>query len=354
METHNLIPEYLVAYLQGEANEDQKLLANDWLRVPENQVIYRQLKKIDNLTSDFQMLAKFDVKEGKQKVRKKYRTKKLVVLSTWMQRIAAVLFIPVLLGGIWFYFQQNQLRKDFASLMVTQEIITQPGTKTHLFLPDSTEVWLNSASTLSFPSVFAGNDRRVELDGEAYFEVFKNKRKPFIVSTRFQDVEAIGTAFNLSAYSGDLRFSTTLIEGKVKVADRGKTDQIAFLEPGFQLNYNTHTTVYHQQRIRVQDVIAWRDGVLIFNETPFFEVAARLGRWFNADIQISDQSIANYRFTGTFTSENLEQVMELLALSTPIDYSVSKRKMLENRNFSKQKIQIWKNENSKIKLKKIN
>lgn len=352
MKTHDHIPEYLVAYLLGEANEEQTTLAVGWLLVPENQDIYRQLKKIDNLTADLQLLKKFDVNEGKQKVRKKYRSNKLIVLSTWMQRIAAVLFIPVLLGGIWFYFQQNELRKDFASLMVTQEIITQPGTKTHLFLPDSTEVWLNAASTLRFPSVFAGNERRIELDGEAYFEVYKNKRKPFIVGTRFQDVEAIGTAFNLSAYSGDLRFSTTLIEGKVKVADREKAEQIVFLEPGIQLNYHTQNKIYNQQRVRVQDVIAWRDGVLIFNETPFFEVASKLGRWFNADIQISDQSVANYRFTGTFTSESLEQVMELLALSSPIDYSVSKREILKNRNFSKQQIKIWRNANAKIKLKK--
>jgi len=342
METHDYIPEYLVAYLHGEANEEQKLLANDWLRIPENQDIYRQLKKIDNLTADLHLLTKFDVEKGKQKVRKKYRANKLIVLSAWLQRIAAVLFIPVLLGGIWFYFQQNQLRKDFASLMVTQEIITQPGTKTHLFLPDSTEVWLNAASTLRFPSVFAGNERRIELDGEAYFEVYKNKRKPFIVGTRFQDVEAIGTAFNISAYSGDLKYSTTLAEGKVKVADREKADQIVFLEPGIQLNYHTQNKIYNQQLVRVQDVIAWRDGVLIFNETPFFEVAAKLGRWFNADIQIADQSVANYRFTGTFTSESLEQVLELLALSTPIDYSMSKREILKNRNFSKQEIKIWK------------
>ncbi len=342
METHNLIPECLVAYLQGEANEEQTLLVNDWLRIPENQDIYRQLKKVDNLTADLQMLKNFDVKEGKQKVIKKYRANKLIILSNWLQRIAAILFLPVLLGGIWSYLQQNELRRDFASLIVTQEIITQPGTKTHLFLPDSTEVWLNTASTLRFPSVFAGNERRIELDGEAYFQVYKNKLKPFIVGTRFQDVEAVGTAFNISAYSGDLKYSTTLAEGKVKVADREKVDQIVFLEPGIQLNYHTQNKIYNQQFVRVQDVIAWRDGVLIFNETPFFEVAAKLGRWFNADIQVIDQSVANYRFTGTFTSESLEQVMELLALSTPIDYSMSKREILKNRNFSKQEIKIWK------------
>jgi len=352
METHDYQPEYLLAYLQGEANEEQTKLAVEWLRVPGNQDIYKQLKKIDSLTADLQLLKEFNVNEGRQKVWKKYRANKFVVLSNWMQRIAAILFLPVLLGGIWYYLQQNELRKDLASLMVTQEIITQPGTKTHLFLPDSTEVWLNAASTLRFPSVFAGNERRIELDGEAYFEVYKNKQKPFIVGTRFQDVEAVGTAFNISAYSGDLKYSTTLAEGKVKVADRKKADQIIFLEPGIQLNYHTQNKTYSQQRVRVQDVIAWREGVLIFNETPFFEVAAKLGRWFNADIKISDQSVANYRFTGTFTSESLEQVMELLALSTPIDYSMSKREILKNRNFSKQEIKIWRSTNAKIKLKK--
>jgi ferric-dicitrate binding protein FerR (iron transport regulator) len=211
---------------------------------------------------------------------------------------------------------------------------------------------LNAASTLRFPSVFAGKERRIELDGEAYFQVYKNKQKPFIVSTRFQEVEAVGTAFNILAYSGDLKYSTTLAEGKVNVADRESQTQVASLEPGIQLNYSTLTKLYQQQRVRVNDIIAWRDGVLIFNETPFFEVAAKLGRWFNADIQITDQSVASYRFTGTFTSESLEQVMELLALSTPINYSMSKRKMLENRNFSKQEIKIWKDENAKIKLKK--
>lgn len=352
METHENIPEYLLAYLKGEANEEQQRLAGEWLRIPENHQIYRQLSEINSLAADLRLVGDFNVNEGKQKVWKKYRAKKLIVISTLMQRVAAILFLPVLLGGVWYYLQQNELRKDLMGLMVTQEIVTQPGTKTHLFLPDSTEVWLNAASTLRFPSVFAGNERRIELDGEAYFQVYKNKQKPFIVNTRFQEIEAVGTAFNISAYTGDLKYSTTLAEGKVKVADRENESQVASLEQGVQLNYNTQTKLYQQQRVRVNDVIAWRDGVLIFNETPFFEVAAKLGRWFNADIKIADQSVANYRFTGTFTSESLEQVMELLALSTPIDYSMSKRRMLENRNFSKQEIKIWKNENAKIKLNK--
>ena len=348
METLDHIPDFLMAYFQGEANEEQKELAIEWLKSPENNKVFQQLKKIDSLTSDLNLLRQFDLQEGKQQVRRKYRVNKVASLSVWMQRIAAVLFIPVLLGGIWYYLQQNELRKELSVLMVNQEIITQPGTKTHLFLPDSTEVWLNSSSTLKFPSVFHGNVRRISLQGEAIFKVFKNKKKPFIVGTSSMDIEAVGTEFDVSAYPGDLKFSTTLAEGKVKITDKVESSKIMFLDPGVQLNYDTGSKIYKTENVRVRDVIAWRDGVLIFNETPFYEVVAKLGRWFNADIKINDLAIANYRFTGTFTSESLDQVMELLTLTTPIAYSSSKREVLNDQTYSKQEIKIRRKSNAKI------
>lgn len=346
METHDHIPDFVMAYLNGEASEEQTQLFAEWLESAENAYVFRQLKKIDSLTSDLNLLRQFNIQKGKSQVRRKYRVNQVVSISVWVQRIAAILFIPVLLGGIWYYQKQDRLRKDLAVLLVTQEIITQPGTKTHLFLPDSTEVWLNASSSLRFPSAFVGNERRIGLDGEAIFKVYKNKKKPFIVSTSSMDVEAVGTEFDVSAYRGDLKFSTTLAEGKVKITDRLKSDKVMFLDPGAQLNYDTKSKTYKAENVRVQDVIAWRDGILIFNEAPFYEVVAKLGRWFNADIQIDDQSIENYRFTGTFTSESLDQVMELLTLSTPIAYSSSKRKVLDNKSFSKQEIRIWKNPNT--------
>jgi ferric-dicitrate binding protein FerR (iron transport regulator) len=348
MENHDYIPDFLLAYLRGEATKEEQVLAAEWLKDDENAAIFRQMKKIDSLTSDLGLLHQFDIEKAKTQVRKKYRASKIVSITNWVQRIAAVLFVPALLGGAWFYMQKNRLSKDLSVLMVNQEIITQPGTKSHLFLPDSTEVWLNSASTLRFPSVFRGSERRISLQGEAVFKVYKNKQKPFIVGTSAMDIEAVGTEFNVSAYAGDLKLSTTLAEGKVKVTDKADASKIIFLNPGSQVNYNTSNKTYKTENVRVEDVIAWRDGVLIFNETPFYEVAAKLGRWFNADIHINDQSVANYRFTGRFTSESLDQVLELLTLSTPITYSSSKREMMDNQAYSKQEIKIWRKSNAKV------
>ena len=333
------IPEYLIAYLQGEANKTQSDQAHEWLKDPENQDHFSQLEEIDHLSNDFALLSRFDLNAGRERVKRKYRSQRFGAIFRWAQRAAAILFIPVLFGAMWYYLQQNELRQKVTSLIVNQTIVTQPGTKTHLYLPDSTEVWLNASSKLSFPSVFSGSERRIVLDGEAYFEVYKDKRRPFIVVTKFQEVEALGTIFNLSAYSDDFKFSTTLAEGKVKVTDL-KSSNATFLEPGKQLNYVIKGSTYQEIGIRVKDVISWKDGILIFNETPFYEVAVKLGRWFNADIKITDQSIANYRFTGTFTDESLDQVLELLRLSTPIDYSSSRRKIQANRSFSKQEIKI--------------
>jgi len=347
METHNHIPDFLMAYLNGEANEEQKQWAVEWLKSPENNKVFHQLKKIDSLTDDLNLLHQFDLQKGKQQVRKKFRANKIVSLTGWVQRIAAVLFVPVLLAGIWYYQKQNELRNELNVLTVSQEIVTQPGTKTHLFLPDSTEVWLNSSSSLRFPSVFAGNERRISLQGEAIFKVFKNKNKPFIVGTSCMDIEAVGTEFNVSAYPGDLKLSTTLAEGKVKITEKADASKVIYIDPGVQVNFDTSNKTYKTENVRVKDVIAWRDGVLIFDETPFHEVVARLGRWFNADIQIRDQSIANYRFTGTFTSESLDQVMELLTLTTPITYSSNKREVLDDKTYSKQEIRIGRKSNLK-------
>lgn len=340
METHENIPEFLLAYMHHEADFKQEKLAEEWLSHPGNAELYQQLQKINSLTSDLGMLHQFDVQKGKQQVMRKYRANRTKVFLSWAQRIAAILFIPALLSGIWYFVKQNELKKELNVLTVNQEIITQPGTKTHLFLPDSTEVWLNSSSSLRFPSVFTANERRISLQGEAIFKVFRNKKKPFIVGTSSMDIEAVGTEFNVSAYAGDLKFSATLAEGKVKITDRVEPDKVMFIDPGAQLNYDTRNKTYKTEKVKVEDVIAWRDGVLIFNETPFYEVVAKLGRWFNADIQISNQSIANYRFTGRFTSESLDQVMELLTLTTPISYTSSKREVLNNKSYSKREIKI--------------
>ncbi len=248
--------------------------------------------------------------------------------------------MPVLLGAFWILYQNNNLKKDLVAAEIIQEIKSQPGVKMQFLLPDGTEVWLNAASKIKFPTVFTGGTRSIELDGEAYFKVFKNKQKPFVVKAQNVEVTALGTAFNLCAYKEDNTYYTTLEEGKVRVIDTENVNKQYILNPNEQVLYNAEDKTFSKSIVNVDRITSWKDGKLIFDEIPFHQVVLTLGRWFNADIRLADQSIANYRYTGTFINENLEQVLELLKLTAPIEYSYKKRELGENNEFTKEKIII--------------
>jgi len=340
MKQDTSIPEYVFDYLHGKASEQQKALTATWLKQTDNKFIFDQLKKIASLSDDLKLFEKFDLQEGRTSIRGKIRKNKRIRLIESLQKIAALLLLPALLYASWSYFQNVRLRSEMASVQVTQEIRTQPGVRSSFFLPDGTKVWLNSASTIQFPSVFTGETRTIELDGEAYFEVSANKQKPFIVESAALDVMALGTAFNLCAYSEDNKISTTLSKGKVQVTThQGKKEQF-FLKPDEQLNFERNTLKMSKTHVNVNNIIAWKDGKLIFDETPFHEVVRKLGRWFNTDIILEDKSIANYRYTATFTNENLSQVMELLTFSAPIEFSSTNREIQKDHNFSRKQIMI--------------
>ena len=348
MKESDQIPGYVFACLEKKATKQDLELLKEWLCESGNALLYRQLKQIDQLSSDLILYRSFNIPAARGKVLKAILSTKRLFWLDWVQRIAAVLFLPLVLASLFFFYQYKVLRSDLHAVAVIQQIDTQPGTKTHFFLPDSTEVWLNAASTIKFPFNFTGTTRLIELDGEAYFRVHKNKKKPFVVKNGSFEVEALGTMFNLCAYSEDKRFTAVLEEGKIQVSEK-TANQSLVLNPGEQVYFSIEENQFNKSQVNVQDIIAWKDGRLIFNQTPFSDVVLTLGRWFNADIRLADQSIANYRYTATFTNESLKQVMELLKFTAPIDYSFEDRLLTYDNHFTKERIEIRKNTNAKIR-----
>ncbi|WP_423129525.1 FecR family protein [Gaoshiqia sp. Z1-71] len=354
MKEKNQIPDYMFACLHGQADKEQKDLAEAWLKVAENRLVYEQIIRINKLSDDLKLFERFNLKEGKiavdNQIRKAERVRTLVAI----QRVAAILLLPVLLFGVWHFVLNVKMKQDFASVQVIQEVRTQPGVRSSFLLPDGTKVWLNTASVIKFPSVFNGDTRSIELDGEAYFEVFPNKKKPFMVKSDAIEIVALGTAFNFSAYSDDSRISATLIEGSVKVTSREGNGEGYILEPNEQLNFEKNLHQISKNRVNTDDVIAWKEGKLIFNETPFHEVVLKLGRWFNTDIQLADHSLDTYRYTATFTNETLLQVTELLSLSAPIEVTSVKREFTGDSDFTKAQIIIRAKPNAKNRTKEKN
>ena len=212
---------------------------------------------------------------------------------------------------------------------ITYNTVSTPrGGQYEVILPDGTQVWLNAASSLKFPTAFIGKERNVELTGEAYFEVSKNKAMPFHVSAAGQVIEVLGTHFNVNAYTDETLLKTTLLEGSVKV---NKGISFATLKPGQQstINNNEITPVIKIAEVTDADeVMAWKDGKFYFNNADIKTVMRQIGRWYDVDIEYAGKIPGNDAFTGAF-SRNMtaSKALKILAFSG-VDFKIEGRKII--------------------------
>lgn len=188
-----------------------------------------------------------------------------------------------------------------------------------VILEDGSRVWLNAATTLRYPVQFAGKERRVELlAGEAYFEIKKNNEKPFIVVTDQMEVLAVGTAFNVNSYLAEAgSISATLAEGKVRVSAK---NAIRFLSPGDQaVLYRDHDNRIEVSGADLEVVLAWKNGLFVFNDTPLPDVMQQLARWYDVDIEYDKTFKEKKNFTGEIRRNvpvsKLLQMMEMTGIA---------------------------------------
>ena len=195
----------------------------------------------------------------------------------YLTRIAAILFFPLLLASLFFYFQN----KSFKNIVSYSEIHSPIGTRTTFFLPDGTTGWLNGGSSLKFPTQFGRKVREVELAGEAYFNVISDHKKPFIVSTGNIDVKVFGTSFNVMAYADEGITEVTLERGQVEVFKKTNKhiQSIGVLKPNESLIYKLLTDSSRILHINSADKLSWLDGKLTFKFEPFEEVVRKINRW---------------------------------------------------------------------------
>ena len=207
-----------------------------------------------------------------------------------------------------------------------QTLVTARAQNYRLKLPDGTLVWLNAASTIKYPSSFANaKTRTVQLLGEAYFEVAKDKKHPFVVQTRAQEIKVTGTHFNVSSYSGEKSVKVTLLEGAVEVLDKA-TQRTAKLNAGQQ-------SVIDAKGLKVDEVdaeqeVAWKDGDFAFQGDDFQSALNKISRWYNVDI-VLDKEVANAVMPGGWISKSskLSEVLKLIATTADIGFKIEGRKV---------------------------
>jgi transmembrane sensor len=191
-------------------------------------------------------------------------------------------------------------------------ITTPNGGQYHVLLPDGSKVWLNAASSLKFPTFFAGADRKVELNGEAYFEVAKNKNMPFTVDANGTKVLVLGTHFNVMAYKDENDVKTTLLEGSVKLSH---ADAVAFLRPGQQGSIAKKGGEYKVREADLASVMAWKNGYFLFDNASLPELMRQISRWYDVDV-VYAPGLKDHEFVGEVKrSYSLVKVLRILELS---------------------------------------
>lgn len=204
-------------------------------------------------------------------------------------------------------------------------IVPQKG-EYHLVLSDGTKVWLNSDTRLRYPISFEGNMREVWLEGEACFEVVSNPRMPFIVRSANLSTRVLGTVFNISAYADDPSVMVTLVSGKVAVSPEGKN--MSELLPGECLTYDASKGSVQVDEVNTDDVLAWKNGIFLFNREGMDVIVRKLARWYGVEIGYDAEAFGELKFFIKIKRyENIETILEVLKMTGKVDYSITNNKI---------------------------
>ncbi len=237
-------------------------------------------------------------------------------------KIAAIFILGVLLffGGKSIYHRHQK--------EVCISVKAPFGVRKSVILPDSSQVWLNSGSVLRYPKHF-GKTRKICLHGEAYFEVTKDTKHPFIVHTKKINVKVLGTGFNVTAYCGEPA-RVTLVHGRVMAFRKTREGKIkVILSPGEQTIFSEKTNTFQIRKINTADYTAWTKGRLVFKNTPLPEVMKRIDRWYNVKIIIEnkDSILDQISYTVQFNKTPLPTVLKILHEMTPVCFKQTGKKI---------------------------
>ncbi len=254
-------------------------------------------------------------------------------LSRWTLRIAAVLMLPLfLLIGIESY-KQIYLKKE-----TWVEIKAPAWTRAQFSLPDGTKGWLNSSSSIKYKGDFYEH-RQLELKGEAYFDVFKDKDRPFLVDAKDISVRVLGTRFNIASYENEKSVEIVLEEGKIELKGKSGEDKYT-LKPNDLVIYDKEHKSFSREVVQPQKYIAWTDGKLVFRNDPLDVIVRRLERWYNIEIETKGNLNENLRLRATFIDEDIEEVLSLLKRSLPITYTIENRLLKPDETYAKKKVVV--------------
>lgn len=310
-------------FLNGRISDSQLRDLFFWLNSEEGNLEYERLFN-EGWIEDFDTLKNIDsvklFSKIEAKIKEKQKSKKKHFLIG-IRNAAAIFILGLILPVI--YYSNYTSSKENRQVVYFKESLSNEKVK-KMTLADGTDVWLMSGSTISYPSSFAGNDtRNVEVKGEAFFNVAKDSKHPFIVNLGAVGLKVVGTSFNVMNYGEEDQIQIALKTGKIDLfeGDYNSKKQFLRVNPGQLVTYRKGESKFSIETNNTDKYTSWIEGILIFHDDPLDEVLKKLGRWYNVVIEIDDASISHFPFTATIKNENLDQIIDLLQYSTPFKYS---------------------------------
>lgn len=342
--------EYL---LHAESSIDYEMLMMEQL--------WEQQSPVDNdyLEATYllhhQKMQKLGIEPGKPVVQETenefHPSPRRLVTLKWVSAIL-VIALTITAAAVWLTNQPaSRLKAGTPPAREVKTAITKNGTRTKLTLPDGSGVWLNAGSKLNYNKVGEGSTREVYLTGEAYFDIVRNPRRPFIIHTSAMDVKVLGTQFNVKAYPDDATVETSLIHGSVQVFLKHEPGKSYLLKPNEKLVLFKHKQEAVQpvqtpaapslkpQTFAIQQLryvngsdmaseTAWTRNMLSFIDEPFSDVALKMERWFDVEVEFKNERLKDVRITGSFENETLQQAIAALQFSTSFQFKIENNKLL--------------------------
>lgn len=245
-------------------------------------------------------------------------------------KVAAV-FLVIAIAGIFLYQTPALMNADVALL----EKRNEKGTRSEILLSDGSTIWLNADSELQYPELFGSDIRKIYLSGEAYFDIAKDPDRPFVIQLDDNQIQVLGTSFNVKAYKEDDMVETTVVSGEVtfirtgSLASKDKKDTL-LLTPNFKGMYSKHTGSITKTEADTRLDTAWKDGKLIFKSTAFSVVGKALERTFGKKVVFANELIKHCRLTGTFffQENSLEEIMILITKADDYAYEITDEQLI--------------------------
>lgn len=330
---------HIIDYIEGQLSTEENIAFEEQMhRFPDFKKEVDDIRFILETTTTLKLHKQVDKQRNWKKLSgrmaaERYKKK----IFHFIRTSAAVLLLPVLVGT----FSLLHTLREWNNLPIERiEMKTACGLISKIMLPDSTEVWLNSGSSISYPKRFVKNQREVQLVGEAYFKVKSDPSNRFNVLTSDGiQVSAYGTEFNVLAYEEDDIIETTLAKGHVEVSEINRPNS-RILRPGEQAVFHKNSGQIKVNKVSLREKTAWKDGKMILRHADMDEVAKRLSRHFNVDIRLEGKELHDYTYSATFTTETLRDILYLLEKTAPIKCTVIEPEQTDDFAYSRRTVVI--------------